>query len=65
MTKKPIKASEIHYNNFDDMQPAPPLSKAVKAMSDAAIERRAVCWGISRPRAKAIRPASAPCLQLT
>jgi uncharacterized protein (DUF4415 family) len=41
MTEKPIKASEIHYNNFDDMPPAPPLSKAVKAMSDAAIERRA------------------------
>jgi uncharacterized protein (DUF4415 family) len=42
MTAKNTKISKlVKYNNLDDMPSAPPLSKAVKAMSDAEIERRA------------------------
>jgi uncharacterized protein (DUF4415 family) len=42
MTAKNTKTSKlVKYNNLDDMPSAPPLSKAVKALSDAEIERRA------------------------
>ncbi len=42
MTAKNTKASGlVRYGSLDDMPAAPPLSKAVKAMSDAEIERRA------------------------
>lgn len=43
MTAKNIKASSevVRYGSLDDLPPAPPLSKAVKAMSDAEAERRA------------------------
>jgi uncharacterized protein (DUF4415 family) len=43
MTAKNTKASNVvRYGNLDDMPAAPPLSKAVKEMSDAEIERRAI-----------------------
>jgi uncharacterized protein (DUF4415 family) len=42
MTAKNTKASKVvRYGSLDDMPAAPPLSKAVKGMSDAEIERRA------------------------
>jgi uncharacterized protein (DUF4415 family) len=42
MTAKSTKASKVvRYGSLDDMPAAPPLSKAVKAMSEAEIERRA------------------------
>jgi uncharacterized protein (DUF4415 family) len=42
MTAKNTKASKlVRYGSLDDMPAAPPLSKAVKAMSDAEVERRA------------------------
>jgi uncharacterized protein (DUF4415 family) len=42
MTAKNTKASKVaRYGSLDDMPAAPPLSKAVKDMSDAEIERRA------------------------
>lgn len=42
MTAKNTKPSKlVRYDNLDEMPAAPPLSKAVKAMSDAEIERRA------------------------
>jgi uncharacterized protein (DUF4415 family) len=42
MTAKNTKASElVRYGRLDDMPPAPPLSKAVKGMSDAELARRA------------------------
>lgn len=42
MTAKNTKASElVRYGSLDDMPAAPPLSKSVKAMSDAEVERRA------------------------
>ena len=43
MTAKNTKASKVvRYGSVDELPPAPPLSKAVKAMSDAELERRAV-----------------------
>ena len=43
MTAKDTKASKVvWYGSIDELPPAPPLSKAVKAMSDAEIERRAL-----------------------
>jgi uncharacterized protein (DUF4415 family) len=42
MIAKNTKASEpVRYSNLDDMPAAPPLSKAVKAMTDAEVEQRA------------------------
>ena len=42
MTAKNTKASnEVRYDSLDDLPDAPPLSDAVKAMSDSEIERRA------------------------
>ena len=42
MTAKHTMASKVvRHDSLDGMPPAPPLSKAVKAMSDADIERRA------------------------
>ncbi len=42
MTAKDTKASQpVRYDSLDDLPAAPPLSKAVKAMSDAEIERLA------------------------
>lgn len=42
MTAKKSKAAEVvRYGSLDDVPAAPPLSKAVKALSDAEIERRA------------------------
>ncbi|MCA3585995.1 MAG: BrnA antitoxin family protein [Methylocystis sp.] len=42
MTAKDTKASKVvRYGSVDELPPAPPLSKAVKAMSDAEVERRA------------------------
>ena len=42
MTAKNTKASElVQYGSLDEMPIAPPLGKAVKALSDAEIERRA------------------------
>ena len=42
MTAKNTKAFKIqHYTSLDGMPSAPPLSKAVKALSDADIEQRA------------------------
>jgi uncharacterized protein (DUF4415 family) len=42
MTAKNTKASKVvRYGSVDELPPAPPLSKAVKAVSDAEIERRA------------------------
>ncbi len=42
MTAKNTKASKVvRYGSLDDMPAASPLSKAVKAMSDAEVERRA------------------------
>ena len=43
MTAKNTKASKVvRYGSVDELPPAPPLSKAVKAMSDAELERRAL-----------------------
>ena len=43
MTAKNTKASKVvRYGSLDDLPPAPPLSKAVKAMSDDEVERRAM-----------------------
>ncbi len=43
MTAKNTKTSKmVRYGSVDELPSAPPLSKAVKAMSDAEIERRAV-----------------------
>jgi uncharacterized protein (DUF4415 family) len=43
MTAKDTRASDVvRYGSIDDLPSAPPLSKAVKAMSDAEVERRAV-----------------------
>jgi uncharacterized protein (DUF4415 family) len=43
MTAKDTRASEVvRYGSVDELPPAPPLSKTVKAMSDAEVERRAV-----------------------
>lgn len=42
MTAENTRASEVlRYGTLDDMPVAPPLSKAVKAMRDTEIERRA------------------------
>lgn len=42
MTAKNTKTSKVvRYGSVDDLPPAPPLSKTVKAMSDAEVERRA------------------------
>jgi uncharacterized protein (DUF4415 family) len=42
MTAKNTKTSNVvRYGSFDELPPAPPLSKAVKTMSDAEVERRA------------------------
>jgi hypothetical protein len=42
MTAKNTRASDlVRYSSLDDLRPAPPLSKAVKAMSDAEVARRA------------------------
>lgn len=42
MSAKNIKASEtVRFGGVDDLSAAPPLSKKVKAMSDAETERRA------------------------
>jgi uncharacterized protein (DUF4415 family) len=42
VSAKDTKASKaVRYASLDDLPPAPPLSKAVKAMTDAEIERRA------------------------
>ena len=43
MTAKNTKASKVvRYGSVDALPPAPPLSKAVKAMSDTEVERRAL-----------------------
>ncbi len=43
MTAKNTKASNVvRYGSLDELPSAPPLSKAVKAMSDAEVERRAL-----------------------
>lgn len=43
MTAKNTKASEVvRYGSVEELPPAPPLSKAVKAMSDAEVVRHAV-----------------------
>jgi uncharacterized protein (DUF4415 family) len=42
MTAKNTKTSNlVRFDSVDALPPAPPLSKAVKAMSDAEVERRA------------------------
>ncbi len=43
MTAKNTKASAktVRYGSLDDMPPAPPISRAVKDMTDAEVERRA------------------------
>lgn len=42
MTAKPTKAAKpVRYGSVDELPPAPPISKATKALSDAEIERRA------------------------
>jgi uncharacterized protein (DUF4415 family) len=42
MTAKDTKASTVvRFDSLDALPSAPPLSKAVKAMSDAEVERRA------------------------
>ena len=42
MTAKDTRAFDVvRYGSVDELPPAPPLSKAVKAMSDAEVERRA------------------------
>lgn len=43
MTAKDMKAPAemVRYGNLDELPPAPPLSREVKAMSDSEIERRA------------------------
>jgi uncharacterized protein (DUF4415 family) len=42
MTAKNTKASKVvRYGSVDDLPAAPPLSQAVKAMSNAEVERRA------------------------
>ncbi len=42
MTAKNTMASKVvRYGSVDDLPTAPPLSKAVKAMSEAEVERRA------------------------
>ena len=43
MTAKDIKTAKVvRYGSVDELPPAPTLSKAVKAMSDAEVERRAL-----------------------
>lgn len=42
MTARDTKSSKlVRYGSLDDMPAAPPLSEAVKTMSDSEIERRA------------------------
>jgi hypothetical protein len=40
ITKDPHAPLMVRFDSLADLPPAPPLSKAVKAMSDAEIERR-------------------------
>jgi uncharacterized protein (DUF4415 family) len=40
-TKAGKPAGDVRYDTLDDLPPAPPLSSAVKAMSDAEVARRA------------------------
>jgi uncharacterized protein (DUF4415 family) len=42
MSAKPTRTDQlVRYDSLDALPPAPPLSKAVKAMSDAGVQRRA------------------------
>lgn len=42
MSANPTKADKVvRYGSLDELPTAPPLSKAVKAMSDAEVKRRA------------------------
>lgn len=42
MSAKPTRTDKaVRFGSVDELPPAPPLSKAVKAMSDAEVKRRA------------------------